>query len=260
MSVDDRMNARRDALLAAAFGFKLREVKSPIATGDYPMQMLLDCGNGVSIGLVLIPAGTFTMGSNDGEVDEKPPHKVTISKAFYLGKYAVTQAQWQAVMRGNPSDFKGDRNLPVENVSWDDCQEFCGKLSAKTEQAIRLPTEAEWEFACRARIGDDISKLDQYAWFYENSDGKTHPVGQKRANAWCLYDMIGNVWEWCADWYGPYVSGAQTDPRGMSSGNGRVLRGGSWYSLALDCRAAYRDSNAPGYRNDNYGFRCAVGT
>jgi formylglycine-generating enzyme required for sulfatase activity len=176
--------------------------------------------NTIGIEFILIPAGSFTMGSNDGDSDEKPPHTVTISRPFYIGKYEVTQKQWVIIMGNNPSGFKGGNN-PVENVSWNDVQEFIRKLNAKEgTTAYRLPTEAEWEYACRAGsttkycFGNDKSQLGQYAWYEKNSDNKTHPVGQLQANAWGLYDMHGNVWEWCEDWYGEdyYSSSPSTDP------------------------------------------------
>jgi formylglycine-generating enzyme required for sulfatase activity len=191
------------------------------------------------------------MGSEQGET---PVHKVTISKAFYLGKYEVTQEQWQATMGENPSQFKGPKN-PVENVSWDDCQSFLEKLSKKFPgRPFRLPTEAEWEYACRAGsaaeycYGDDVAKLGEYAWYESNSVKTTHPVGQKKPNAWGLYDVHGNVWEWCADWLAAYSGDDQRDPKGARAGVARVLRGGSWSCDARDGRAADRDSNAPGAR------------
>ena len=191
------------------------------------------------------------MGSEKGDNDEKPVHKVTITKPFYMGKYEVTQEQWEAVMGSNPSNFKGAKN-PVEQVSWEDCEKFIGKLKEKVSgRDFRLPTEAEWEYACRAGsttdycYGDGDESLDEYAWYYGNSESKTHPVGQKKANAWGLYDMHGNVWEWCSDWYGDYADGAVSDPKGPESGSARVLRGGSWGGNARDCRSACRHSYDP---------------
>jgi formylglycine-generating enzyme required for sulfatase activity len=159
--------------------------------------------NSIGMDFVLIPAGKFMMGSDTGDNDEKPVHEVRISKPFYLGKYEVTQGQWQAVLGNNPSNFKGDANLPVGNVSWEDVQEFIRKLNAKEGGTkYRLPTEAEWEYAARAgtttaySYGNDVSQLKEYAWYAENAGGKTHPVGQKEPNAWGLHDKHGNVWEW----------------------------------------------------------------
>jgi formylglycine-generating enzyme required for sulfatase activity len=161
---------------------------------------------------VLIQAWTFQMGSNNGEPNEKPVHMVRISRPFYLGKYEVTQAQWEAVMGNNPSQFKGDPNSPVENVSWDDVQEFIKRLkrlnTRESGVKYRLPREAEWEYAAQAgtttaySFGNDPSQLGEYAWYGENANGETHPVGQKKPNPWGLYDMHGNVWEWVQDWYG----------------------------------------------------------
>jgi formylglycine-generating enzyme required for sulfatase activity len=213
---------------------------------------------------VLIPAGTFMMGSEKGLSDERPVRKVTISKPFYLGKFEVTQKQWEGVMGRNPSNFKGAKN-PVDSVSWEDCQTFIQKLCEKVPgQTFRLPTEAEWEYACRAGstteygYGDDTVGLGNYAWYYGNSGSKTHPVGEKKPNAWGLYDMHGNVWEWCADWYGNYDSNAATDPVGPSFGVPRVLRGGSWGHIAAYCRSANRVSTYPSSRYHDFGLRVVV--
>ena len=216
--------------------------------------------------MVYVKGGTFTMGvtaeqGSDADSDEKPTHSVTVSD-FYIGKYEVTQAQWRAVMGSNPSYFKGD-NLPVEKVSWDDIQEFIKKLNAQTGKKFRLPTEAEWEYAAR---GGNQSKgykysgsnsISEVAWYDGNSGDKTHPVGQKTPNELGIYDMSGNVWEWCQDWYGSYSSSSQTNPTGPSSGSSRVLRGGSWCNYAWDCRVSYRNFNNPDYRSSDCGFRLA---
>jgi formylglycine-generating enzyme required for sulfatase activity len=227
----------------------------------------LDLGGGVTLALTLITAGKFMMGSPDsekGHLDgEGPQHKVTLSKPFYMGVTEVTQAQYQAIMGTNPSKFKGATN-PVEQVDWDDATEFCKKLSEKTRQGVRLPTEAEWEYACRAgtatvfSFGDADSALGDYAWYGANSGETTHPVGQKKPNAWGLYDMHGNVWEWCADWTGSYPNGAVTDPQGAAFGNRRVLRGGCWYFDPRYCRAAFRHRYDPFIRLFNLGFRVVV--
>jgi formylglycine-generating enzyme required for sulfatase activity len=220
----------------------------------------------IDMEFVLIPAGTFLMGSNDAAAfgNEQPVHEVTISQPFYLGKYQVTQAEWQVVVGSNPSYFAGDPTRPVESVSWNRVQEFIRKLNEQEgSNKYRLPTEAEWEYAARAgtttaySFGDDLSDLDTYAWYRGNSDDKTHPVGQIEPNAWGLYDMHGNVREWVQDWYGEYPVGPVTDPTGPSSGTLRVVRGGSWRYSAQDCRAAYRFHFAPNLRDSSLGFRLA---
>jgi formylglycine-generating enzyme required for sulfatase activity len=209
-----------------------------------------------------IPAGSFQMGSENGYDDEKPLHTVRITKSFYLGKHEVTREQWESVMGNNPSYFKG-KNLPVEQVSWNDVRKFLDRLNQQTGREIfRLPTEAEWEYACRAgTTADYAGNLDDMAWYDSNSGGKTHPVGTKQPNEWGLYDMHGNVYEWCADWYGETYydeckkKGIVEDPAGPESGSFRVLRGGAWYSNAQGCRSADRYNDSPGPRNDYIGFR-----
>jgi formylglycine-generating enzyme required for sulfatase activity len=204
--------------------------------------------------------GTFMMGSPDSEAGrnsaEGPQHQVTISKAFELQTTEVTQSQWQAVMGSNPSTFKG-KDLPVETVSWDDAQAFIAKLNAKGDgYRYRLPTEAEWEYAARAgTTGPYAGDLYAMAWYYPNSGRTTHPVGTKAPNAWGLYDMHGNVWEWTQDWYGGYSSSAVTDPVGPSSGSYRVHRGGSWIYDSQYCRSAFRYLNSPVYRIYELGLR-----
>jgi formylglycine-generating enzyme required for sulfatase activity len=235
-----------------------------VAVGVYPQPPVAPktLRNSINMEFVLIPAGTLQMGSNDGESDEKPVHTVRISRSFYLGKYEVTQAQWEAVMGNNPSIFKGDSNRPVEKVSWDDVQEFIRRLNTKESGArYRLPTEAEWEYAARAGsstaygFGDGVGQLGQYAWYDGNAGNTTHPVGQLQPNAWGLYDMHGNVWEWVQDWYGPYANGTVTDPAGPHAGSNRVYRGGGWRDDARYCRSAYRNNRAPGHRIAILGFR-----
>jgi formylglycine-generating enzyme required for sulfatase activity len=244
--------------------------QAPIMQGDKtvatakkaeaPAAKELDLGGRVTMKLVLIPAGKFMMGEG---VQVFTPHEVTISKPFYMGVTEVTQAQYQAIMGMNPSDVKGATN-PVEMVSWNDATEFCKKLSEKTRQAVRLPTEAEWEYACRAGtktafcFGDADTGLGDYAWYDGNSGSKTHPVGQKKPNAWGLYDMHGNVWEWCADWYADYPKGAVTDPQGPTSGASRVLRGGSWNFDPALCRSATRHIYTPDIPCGIFGFRVVV--
>jgi formylglycine-generating enzyme required for sulfatase activity len=215
--------------------------------------------------LVLIPAGEFKRGSDSDRPDEKPSHSVSISRAFYLGKYEVTQAQWQEVMGTNPSHFKGDPNRPVERVSWKMVQEFINKLNAKEGHNLyRLPTEAEWEYAARAgsttkySFGDDDALLEQYAWFNKNDKGTTHPVGQLKPNTWGLYDMMGNVWEWVQDWRGPYAAGHHVDPQGPATGNARGYRGGGWGYPHIRCRVAFRSFDSPDYVYGTHGFRLAM--
>ncbi|MBN2688225.1 MAG: formylglycine-generating enzyme family protein [Deltaproteobacteria bacterium] len=217
---------------------------------------------------VLIPNGTFMMGSpsnESGRDNDETQHRVTISKPYYLQTTEVTQGQWKAVMGSNPLHFRKGDDYPVEEVSWNDVQEFITKLNRKENtNKYRLPTEAEWEYACRAgntarfSFGDDDSDLGRYAWYFSNSSGETHQVAQKEPNAWGLYDMHGNVWEWCQDWYGDYPSGHVTDQSGPSSGSDRVLRGGSWCNLAGLVRSAFRLRRNPGFRYSyGLGFRFA---
>jgi eukaryotic-like serine/threonine-protein kinase len=223
--------------------------------------------NSIGMDLVLIPAGEFLMGSpnsnSDVSNDEKPQHKVRITKPFYLAVTPVTQEQYKQVMGHNPSHFKGNPQRPVEQVSWDEAFTFCHKLSEQDGNACCLPTEAEWERACRGGstgewcFGDNESLLNQYAWIDGKPDGTTHPVGQKKPNAWGLYDMHGNVWEWCSDWYGQYTSTALDDPTGPTAGSIRMFRGGSWGNLARYCRSAYRGRGTPGSRFNYLGFRVA---
>ena len=217
--------------------------------------------------MVRVEGGTFSMGAtseqdNDADNDEMPAHHVTLGD-YYICRYEVTQKEWRAVMGNNQSYNKGD-NLPVEWVIWNDCLDFINKLNQLTGLKFRLPTEAEWEFAAR---GGKQSKGYKYsgsdnigdvAWYYENSGSKTHQVGTKEPNELGIYDMTGNVWEWCGDWYGSYSSSAQTNPTGPSSGSGRVLRGGSWSSDARDCRVSDRSYYYPSYRNYVYGFRVVL--
>ena len=253
------------ALLGGWYGW--RKYKGP----EFVDTKMLTLPGGATMEMIYVEPGTFTMGSpgsEDGRFDNETQHSVTLTKGFWLGKYEVTQAQWKSVMGDNPSCFKGD-DLPVENVSWDECQEFCRKVNEAAKLQFggeaRLPTEAEWEYACRAGSTGAYSgtgNLDSMGWYYGNSGNETHPVGQKRANDWGFYDMHGNVWEWCSDWYGEYPGGSETDPKGPASGGNRVLRGGSWNGNARSCRSAYRDWYIPGYRNWSRGFRlaCSAGS
>ena len=217
--------------------------------------------------MVKVEGSTFTMGAtpeqgNDAYEYERPAHQVTLSD-YYIGRYEVTQKEWQAVMGDNPSKFYGD-NLPVDYVSWNDCQDFINKLNQLTGLKFRLPTEAEWEFAARGGkqskgykySGSDNAK--NIAWYEKNSGSKPHQVGTKEPNELGIYDMSGNVGEWCGDWYGRYSSSAQTNPTGPSSGSLRVRRGGSWGYHAGRCRVSRRDNYSPSYRSDRYGFRVVL--
>ena len=224
--------------------------------------------NSIGMKLVLIHPGSFTMGSPKEKLADETPHEVTISKSYHLGAYEVTQDQYEKVMGANPSQFKGAKN-PVEMVSWDNAVSFCKKLSELPDEKAagreyRLPTEAEWEYACRAGsttsygFGDTAESLGEYAWFKENAGNETHPVGEKKPNRWGLYDMHGDVWEWCQDVYEPYPSGAVTDPQGPNSGSYRVIRGGGWNLGAAVCRSAFRITFVPADRANYLGFRVAL--
>jgi len=221
--------------------------------------------NSIGMKFVLIPPGRFVMGSDyseKGREEDETPHEVVISRPFYLGMTEVTQAQWFKVMGRRAGGFQGD-DLPVESISWDDAVAFCRKLSALDGRTYRLPTEAEWEYACRAgsagRFSGDAVLADQ-AWTEANSDGRTHPVGTKKPNAWGLYDMHGNVAEWCADWYGPYPDAQVVDPAGPREGKARVVRGGSWASFDRGCRSASRSSVPPSYQTRFVGLRVVMET
>lgn len=212
---------------------------------------------------VTVPAGSFRMGSKRREAssDERPLTRVAISRAIGLGKYEVTQGQWEAVMGWNRSMNSGCERCPVEYVSWDEVQEFVGRLNALAGgNRYRLPAEAEWEYAARAGTSGDryAPNLDAIAWYEDNTGGlkgRTQPVGAKAPNAWGLHDMLGNVSEWVQDWYGRYPGDSVTDPRGPGSGSDRVIRGGNWLYGARECRASYRDELPPDYRQTTVGFR-----
>ena len=261
-------------------------VSSTIQTPNTPSSDNIETFtvNGVTFNMVRVDGGTFQMGSNDSEADsdEQPVHQVTLS-SYSIGETEVTQALWEAVMGSNPSNWKGS-SLPVERVSWKDCQKFITRLNKKTGRTFRLPTEAEWEFAAR---GGNKSKgykysgsntLDNVGWYWKNSgdrylsgtdkdwdwnkiknnNGRTHPVKTKSPNELGIYDMSGNVYEWCQDWKGTYSSSVQTNPSGPSSGSYRVFRGGSWYYFAGRCRSSNRGDITPGYRDNDLGFRLAL--
>jgi formylglycine-generating enzyme required for sulfatase activity len=220
--------------------------------------------------LVRIEPGRFMMGSpasEPGRFDGEAQHEVTISKAFWLGQTEVTQAQWEAVMGSNPSWFDLDPRMPVDRVSWTDADEFCRRLSKRTGMTFRLPTEAEWEYACRAgtttaySFGDDPMALKEFGWVGGteaepgNADGRPHPVGSLRPNPWGLYDLHGNLFEWCADRWAAYPDGPVTDPQGPPDGMS-LYRGGSWLLYSRFCRAAMRYSGLR-FGGDVYGFRVA---
>ena len=237
-----------------------------------------EIANSIGMKLVLIPKGTFMMGSpesEEGRRENESQHEVTISNDYYLGAYEVTQTQYQTVIGNNPSCYQGalvgnqNADLPVENVSLDDAVEFCKKLSELPEEkkagrVYRLPTEAEWEYACRAgsktiySFDDEEGLLPEYGWFKRNSSQRTHTVGLLEPNAWGLYDMHGNVWEWCSDWYGEYPKRAVSDPTGPTMGTDRVNRGGCWLYLAANCRSASRNWAKSSYQDGLLGFRVAL--
>jgi len=222
-----------------------------------------------------IRPGTFMMGSpssEKGRYKDEKQHQVTLTKGFYIGVTEVTQGQWKRIMGNNPSHFKNcGEDCPVEQISWSDCKEFILRLNKREKtRRYRLPTEAEWEYACRATsrsafangqitekdCGHDAN-LDKIGWYCGNSGKKTHPVAQKKPNSWGLYDMHGNVWEWCQDWHEKYPSLHLTDPKGPTSGSGRIFRGGGWNLSARRCRSAFRDSYSPHVRYKLLGFRLA---
>lgn len=246
---------------------KEQQRQAHIAKLPQPIQQLLN-------DLVAVESGTFMMGSPNTEADRRDneyQHRVTLS-SFYMGKYQVTQAQWQAIMGSNPSYFKGD-NLPVENVSWDDIQVFLEKLNTLYSLSpplggqgggfFRLPTEAEWEYAARGGNKSQgytyagSNNLNEVAWYDDNSNNKTHPVGQKKPNELGIYDMTGNVWEWCRDWYADdyYSKSPSSNPENTTTATYRVLRGGSWINYAVYCRVAYRSNYTPSIRINDFGFR-----
>jgi formylglycine-generating enzyme required for sulfatase activity len=261
------------AMLSPAQADKVRRrARSESGNDSSPERVQLQISPGVVIELCLIPAGTFAMGSppsEEGHNDDEVVHKVTISESFYLASTPVTQKQFEAVVGHNPSYFVGP-NLPVEMVSWFDCAAFCEALGDRLGRGLRLPTECEWEYACRAgsttsySLGVSITTAQANfdGWFVKphlgESRKQTSPVSTFKSNAWGLFDMHGNVWEWCEDWYGDYPSGAVSDPRGPEDGEIRILRGGSWFHGPADARSAQRDALDPGRRHSIYGFRVAM--
>jgi len=271
--------------------FDANQAKQHQQTWADHLGVPVEMTNSIGMKLVLIPPGEFTMGSPQEEIDrllsdagkqklpklvidwlpaETPQHRVCITRAFYLGVCEVTQAQYERVMDSNPSGFKeSGLDAPVEMVSWEDAAGFCRRLSGLDEETAaeyRLPTEAEWEYACRGGtttlycFGDDEATLGEFAWYVNNSGDTTHPVGEKRPNVWGLYDMNGNVWEWCQDWFdsGYYKDSPRDDPGGPTTGSHRVRRGGSWYVAPRFCRSAGRGRLAPDYRRNYLGFRVFV--
>lgn len=305
-AIRDRMHYGSTAGVTLEEGLRncqraLRQLRGePKSEGEPSETKTITLPGGATMEMIYVAPGSFMMGSplsEDGRDNDEVQRQVTLTKGFWLGKYEVTQAQWRSVMGNNPSHFKGD-DRPVENVSWDDCQMFIQKVNAQLNCGARLPTEAEWEYACRAgtttslpsgenlvvlganngrglnsiawysgnsSVGFELSNgIDSSGWkereFYGSRAG-THPVGQKAANSWGYYDMVGNVWEWCQDRYGDYPTGSITDPQGPASGVIRVLRGGGWCFNARNCRSASRDRFLPGYRYFYFGFRlcCSAG-
>ncbi|MBO4545839.1 MAG: SUMF1/EgtB/PvdO family nonheme iron enzyme, partial [Verrucomicrobia bacterium] len=277
-------------------GNNLVNIGFRVALVPVSLDKTIPLSDKVDLDMVWIEPGTFMMGSPSDELgrfSEEVRHQVTLTKDYWMGKYEVTQAQYEAVMDTNPSGFKG-ADLPVECVSWKDAMAFCKKLTEIEKEAGRLPegyeytlpTEAQWEYACRAgtttalNSGKNLSgeydkcpEVDEVGWYQYNSgynsglndsdddwmeNGKTFPVGQKQPNAWGLYDMHGNVEEWCLDWDGDYPTSSVTDPVGPETGVWRVLRGGSWSDFALDCRSASRGASNPAFRNFDIGFRVAL--
>ena len=221
---------------------------------------------GLELTLLPIASGSFTMGSANEAADERPLTRVVFSRRFWMGRTEITQNQWRAVMGGNPAIFAGD-DRPGENVSWTEATDFCRKLTERERAAGRLPpgyaftlpTEAQWEYACRAGgTGDAAGGLASVAWYGQNSGNQTHPVAQKQANAWGLFDTQGSVWEWCRNWYGAYPGGTVADPKGPASGTVRVYRGGSWDSNAANCRPSCRGRNQPDHRARTLGFRVCL--
>lgn len=253
----------------------LRKTTKPInnnnqstANSLFASDVLTINAGGVSFDVVRVKAGTFVMGCTDNlggdcEGDETPSHRVTISKDYYIGKFEVTQELYEAVMGYNPSNRKSP-NLPVENVNYNDAIEFCAKLSRMTGRRFTLPTEAEWEYAARGGQKATTTKysgssnLNDVAWHEDNSGSRMHPVGTLRPNELGIYDMSGNVWEWCLDWYGDYSSSSQTDPTGPITGSSRVQRGGGWYFQGSFCRVVNRSHDDPDNGDAYSGFRVVL--
>lgn len=246
-------------------GFILKNSSDDVVNFDTILN--IDTALLETIDMVFVEGGMFRMGATEEQVedameDEYPVQSITLSD-FYIGKYEVTQELWETVMGNNPSRFYG-ANRPVECVSWIECQEFIERVNKVTGKTYRLPTEAEWEYAARGGNRSNVYKysgsndISEVAWFGENSLLETHVVGKKKANELGIYDMSGNVYEWCSDWYGNYSSGEQTDPQGPATGSYRVYRGGSWGNFAKYCRVSDRSSFPPDYKDDILGFRLVL--
>ena len=236
---------------------------------EQPETMTLKVGS-AEFTLSRVEPGTFTIGPVPGDKDvtdeEKPAHQVDLTKVFYIAQTEVTQELYTAVMGKNPSNFTGAKNLPVEQVTYDDAMEFCKRLSDSTGHTFTLPTEAQWEYAARGaqkapatpELYSGSNNINEVSWYEENSNGKTHPVATKAPNALGLYDMTGNVWEWCQDLYGAYGDSSLSNPTGATSGDYYVYRGGSWYSYESNCRVSYRSRNTPDYWSDKLGLRLVL--
>jgi formylglycine-generating enzyme required for sulfatase activity len=273
-----RLGPLQRAGVALVFCFALAAGSGCQVTGSAPFStelapLVLHLAADPGIKLVRVLAGTFLMGSPIGETsrfdNEGPLTRVTLTRDFFLGATDVTQGQYEAVMGTNPSFFKAaGKDAPVESVTWNDAMSFCQKLTERERAArnlpdgyiLTLPTEAQWEYACRAgTTGPYAGDLDAMAWYAQNSERTTHPVGAKQPNVWGLYDMHGNVWEWVLDWYGPFPGGSVTDPTGPATGTDRVHRGGSWSNVAADCRSAVRHGDLASNRSSHsLGFRVAL--
>jgi formylglycine-generating enzyme required for sulfatase activity len=245
--------------------WKVLEEREQLVGDNLKFKVIANAKELFEMEMIFVEGGTFQMGSfyGYGEQDERPVHSVTLS-AFNIGKYEVTQAQWKAVMGNNPSNFKNCDECPIESVSWNDVQDFVRKLNSQTGNNYRLPTEAEWEYAAKGGksskgyIYSGSNDLNLVAWNTGNSGGKTHSVGGKQANELGVFDMTGNVWEYCSDFYGDYNNYSETNPTGALSDRGRVRRGGGWYYAANYCRVAYRTGHNPSSTYNDSGFRLVL--
>lgn len=246
-------------------GYLSIELLDPDIIFQYnPGSRLKNCTDAIALNMVAVKGGSFNMGNATGDENEKPVHTVKLHD-FFMSKYEVTQEQWRAVMGDNPGYFKGCPDCPVENIDWEDAMRFIARLNELTGKHYRLPTEAEWEYAARGgteTAGNQYSgsnTLNDVAWYYQNSNKKTHPVGTKMPNELGIYDMSGNVWEWCSDWYGEtYYAGSPLDnPRGPLTGDMHVLRGGSWFDFDIECLTIHRFHPLSDYRKYVIGFRLA---